>query len=73
MEINEDQPNEKAKSYFFRVRVKSLPLAFWQRQAEEWEVFIAERNGFRYALLGRRQWQPTPVLLPGKPMDGGAW
>jgi len=22
---------------------------------------------------GRRQWQPTPVLLPGKSMDGGAW
>ena len=21
----------------------------------------------------RRQWQPTPVLLPGNPMDGGAW
>ena len=21
----------------------------------------------------RRQWQPTPVLLPGKSMDGGAW
>ena len=21
----------------------------------------------------RRQWQPTPVLLPGKSMDAGAW
>ena len=21
----------------------------------------------------RRQWAPTPVLLPGKSMDGGAW
>ena len=21
----------------------------------------------------RRQWHPTPVLLPGNPMDGGAW
>ena len=21
----------------------------------------------------RRQWQPTPVLLPGQPMDGEAW
>ena len=21
----------------------------------------------------RRQWHPTPVLLPGKPKDGGAW
>ena len=22
---------------------------------------------------GRRQWHPTPVLLAGKSMDGGAW
>jgi len=21
----------------------------------------------------RREWQPTPVFLPGKPMDRGAW
>ena len=21
----------------------------------------------------RRKWQPTPVFLPGSPMDGGAW
>ena len=21
----------------------------------------------------RRKWQPTPVLLPGNPMDRGAW
>ena len=24
-------------------------------------------------ILQRRQWHPTPVLLPGKSMDGGAW
>ena len=24
-------------------------------------------------LSGRRQWHPTPVLLSGKPLDGGAW
>ena len=23
--------------------------------------------------MRRRQWHPTPVLLPGKSMDGGAW
>ena len=23
--------------------------------------------------MQRRKWQPTPVLLPGKSMDGGAW
>ena len=27
----------------------------------------------RVVLQGRRQWQPTPGLLPGNPMDGGAW
>ena len=26
-----------------------------------------------YGSLWRRQWQPTPVLLPGNPMGGGAW
>ena len=25
------------------------------------------------SLLWRRQWQPTPVLLPGNFRDGGAW
>ena len=25
------------------------------------------------ANVRRRQWHPTPVLLPGKSMDGGAW
>ena len=25
------------------------------------------------SLLWRRQWHPTPVLLPGESMDGGAW
>ena len=29
--------------------------------------------GGNYSVLGRRQWHPTPVLLPGKPLDGGAW
>ena len=24
-------------------------------------------------LFQRRQWHPTPVLLPGKSTDGGAW
>ena len=26
-----------------------------------------------YICTRRRQWHPTPVLLPGKSMDGGAW
>ena len=36
------------------------------------------RQGLRYLMIHsgtcrRRQWHPTPVLLPGNPMDGGAW
>ena len=30
-------------------------------------------NGTLSASWRRRQWHPTPVLLPGKSMDGGAW
>ena len=26
-----------------------------------------------YLSIWRRQWHPTPVLLPENPMDGGAW
>ena len=28
---------------------------------------------FTRILTWRRQWHPTPVLLPGKSIDGGAW
>ena len=24
-------------------------------------------------IIWRRRWHPTPVLLPGNPMDGGGW
>ena len=26
-----------------------------------------------YVYVWRRKWQPTPVVLPGKPMDREAW
>ena len=32
-----------------------------------------DRNGHSSIPRRRRQWHPTPVLLPGNPMDGGAW
>ena len=35
--------------------------------AEEAEVELF------YEDVRRRQWQPTPVLLPGNPMGRGAW
>ena len=33
-------------------------------------------GGFKYwvgKILWRREWKPTPVFLPGNPMDRGAW
>ena len=41
-----------------------------------WDKFIHFPNAYLPATrqaTWRRQWQPTPVLLPGNPMDGGAW
>ena len=39
-----------------------------------WEG-ISKGRGYMYIYgdLRRRQWHPTPVLLPENPMDGGAW
>ena len=37
---------------------------------------VMDREAWHVAIHGiakRRQWHPTPVLLPGKSMDGGAW
>jgi len=41
---------------------------YWQKRKEKFleiTVWLGK--------LWRRQWHPTPVLLPGKSMDGGAW
>jgi len=35
--------------------------------------WLSQLNTAVYLSPRRRQWQPTPVLLPGKSMDGGAW
>ena len=37
--------------------------------------YFANKDPFgqSYGFSQRRQWHPTPVLLPGKPVDGGAW
>ena len=37
------------------------------------EIEESNRLGKTRDLFWRRQWQPTPVLLPGKSMDRGAW
>ena len=36
---------------------------------------VTQTNCLSSSILNnwRRQWHPTPVLLPGKSMDGGAW
>ena len=47
-------------------RILSRQLCSFQRRT-------VAGNGVANCFLRRRQWHPTPVLLPGKPMDGGAW
>ena len=37
---------------------------------------VSQKEKDKYHILThiwRRQWHPTPVLLPGNPRDGGAW
>ena len=34
------------------------------------QVLLADSSSHGHR---RRQWHPTPALLPGKSMDGGAW
>ena len=33
----------------------------------------ARDSGSIRKILWRRKWQPTPIVLPGKSMDRGAW
>lgn len=50
VKINEDPPKEKSKGYFFRAcwsQGVSHVLRVWaetQRQAEEWEIFVVEKE-----------------------------
>ena len=39
------------------------------------ELDTTEQLHFTHFILfhWRRKWQPTPVFLPGNPMDRGAW
>ena len=45
-----------------------LALALYEKK-----VILHKQNLITCALNRSRQWHPTPVLLPGKSMDGGAW
>ena len=65
---------KQGKSSIACVWARSSPLPFLVNN-----VFLEHRHSvlFTYclwlSLFRRRQWQPTPVLLPEKPMDGRAW
>ena len=62
------------------VRTLAFPfLAFWlrssggsdgKRLSTMWETWV---RSLGWEVLWRRKCQPTPVLLPRNPMDGGAW
>ena len=41
----------------------------WRRVRHDWATSLSL---FTF-MLWRRKWQPTPVLLPGKSRNGGAW
>ena len=51
----------------------SGPITSWQIDVETVEIVTEFFGDGPRDYHGRRQWHPTPVLLPGKPMDGGAW
>ena len=55
------------------VRTLMLESQAWLFKTFYWST--TKWFGYIYAYSRRRQWHPTPVLLPGKysPMDGGAW
>ena len=51
--------------------VEMLPFIFHHKEIT-FNILFMDFMHFR-ELLWRRQWHPTPVLLPGKSQDGGAW
>ena len=50
----------------------------WASQVAQWLRIHLQGRGRRFdpwirKTPWRRKWQPTPVFLPGKSMDRGAW
>ena len=49
----------------------------WESSGLLWKCKLVETLEKQFTIIlkmcRRRQWHPTPVLLPGKSMDGGAW
>ena len=70
-----DLPNPQMVPRSPALQVDSLPA---KPQGKPW---ASNPRSATYKVFGlvsgkpswRRQWHPTPVLLPGNPMDGGAW
>ena len=45
----------------------------WTAACQASLSFTISQNLLKLMSIGRRQRHPTPVLLPGKSIDGGAW
>ena len=71
----------EAKSKGEKERYKHLNAEFQRIARRDKKAFLSDqckeieennRMGMTRDLFRRRQWHPTPVLLPGKSMDRGA-
>ena len=71
----------KAKSKGEKGRYKHLKAEFQRITRRDNKAFLSDqckeieennRMGMTRDLFRRRQWHPTPVLLPGKSMDRGS-
>ena len=61
-------------SPFFTVQLLHLYMTTGKTIALTIRTFVSKVMSLLFNMLSRRrQWHPTPVLLPGKSYGGGAW